>query len=202
MTIKNISTLFIFISLVSCSNNSDNRTHIPRYGSLGTNSKQFGLNIKNGQRQGSQYIDSTKTLYFYTYTTMEITNDSVKPIKLNIGFSQVSITWRDTLKTKIFLLPQRLTPKMQQYNADMSDELIRFLDKDIDKPVNLDKTLNPTEKCVVTFGVLTDNKYPDPTTPFGSRLLLSKGSESTISCSLEINETLIIPCGQISYIEK
>lgn len=76
------------------------------------------------------------------------------------------------------------------------------MDLEIDTPVHLDKTIKPTEKYVVTFGVLTDSKYLDPTTPFGTRLLSTNENSSAVSIKLKISDSLIIPCGQFSYIEK
>ena len=96
-----------------------------------------------------------------------------------------------------------MTPNEQHFDTGgISKELKRFLAFEIDNPVHLSKVLNPREKCVLTFGVLTDTKYPDPTTPYETELLASSEKTSAISLKLKINDTLIIPCGQFSYIQK
>ncbi|MCW3102212.1 MAG: hypothetical protein JWO09_652 [Bacteroidetes bacterium] len=116
---------------------------------------------------------------------------------------------KDSIRSKIILLPRHLTPNEKDfYTGEMSQnlkelkELKRFLGFEIDHPVHLSKVLKPREKCVLTFGVLTHTKYLDPTTPFGTELLTSHESLSTISLKLKINDTLIIPCGQISYMKQ
>ena len=192
MTIKILFQLIFLICLYGCSNNSDG--YAGRKGQ-----KQFGLYIENGPRQGFQYFDSAKTEYNYRYNTITITNDTIIPVQLEIGFSYTEKNIGESNKSKVFLLPRHLTPSEQHFDESMSDELKRFLDYDIDKPEHLNKTLNTTEKCVLTFGVLTNTKYPDPTTPYETKLLISNESSSALSLKLKINDTLIIPCGIASY---
>lgn len=164
---------------------------------------QSGLNIENGPRQGMQYIDSAGAEYNYRYNTITIWNDSTVAIQLEIDFSEKGMNLKDSIRSKFFLLPRHLTPSEQHFDTGgMSEELKRFLDFEIDNPVHLSKVLNPTKKCVLTFGVLTDTKYPDPTTPFETALLTSHENSSTISLKLKINDTLIIPCGQFSYMKQ
>jgi hypothetical protein len=187
MTIKIILRFLIFISFYACSDNSDNRV----------GQTQSGLYLENGPRQGFQYLDSTKE-YNYRYYTMTIINDTTIPIKLSFGFTQLEMRLSDTSYSKIFLLPRHLTPKQQQFDTHgISKELKYFLDFDIDKPIHLDKIINPTERCVLTFGILTDIKFIDPTTPFGTKLLAS-----TEKFKLIITDSLIIPCGQYTYVDK
>ncbi len=186
--------LLIFsIWLYSCSNNTDSRVNI-------TKPTQFGLSIENGQRQGFQYYDSTNTEYNYRYNTITITNDTTVPIQLEIGFSEKDLN--KISYSKVFLLPRPLTPNKQQFDNSISDGLKRFLDLDTGKQEHLSKTLKPNEKCVLTFGVLTDIKYPDPTTPYETKLLTHKEIPSAISCKLKINDTLVIPCGHFKYLEE
>ncbi len=200
MTVKPLYRLIFLICLYGCSPSSGN--HSEKIAIL-TGEKQFGLYITNGPRQGLQYIDSTKTEYNYRYYTITITNDSLIPIHLNINFSETAMGSRDSLKSIFFLLPRSLTPEKQHFDdGGMSKELKRFLNVGIDTHVYLNKTLKPTERCVLTFGVLTDTKYADPTTPFDTKLLTSPKNSSEISVKLKINDSLIIPCGQISYINK
>jgi hypothetical protein len=196
---KLISTVFILCTISACGQNEKNKDGVTTIAS----EKKYGLYIANGQRQGMQYFDSTKTEYNYRYYTMMITNDSIIPIHLNINISEAVINLRNTIKSKIFLLPRHLTPEEQQFDqGGMSKELKSFLDQDIDTPVYLNKILNPTERCVLTFGVLTDTKYLDPTTPFDTRLIVLNENSSALSIKLKINDGLIIPCGQFSYINK
>jgi hypothetical protein len=192
MTVKNIFRLLFFISLYGCSNNSDNR--VSRI-----DSTLVGLNIENGPRQGFQYYDLT-TQYNYRYNTITITNDSPAPVQLEIGFSEKDLS--EIGNSKVFLLPRHLTPKEQHFDQSISKELKKFLDANTDKLEHLRKTLKPTEICVLTFGVLTDTKYPDPTTPFGTELITSKENSSEIFLKLKINDTLVIPCGHFTYIEN
>jgi hypothetical protein len=196
MTVKHLFRLAFLICLYGCSGNSYN--HVNR-----TSEKQSGLYIENGPRQGMQYVDSTGVEYNYRYNTITIWNDSTVAIQLEIGFSEMGRNLIDSIKSKIFLLPRHLTPNEQHFDTGgISEELKKFLDFEIDNHVHLSKVLNPGEKCVMTFGVLTDIKYPDPTTPYETEFLTSREKTSAISLWLKINDTLIIPCGQISGIQK
>jgi hypothetical protein len=189
MTVKHLFRLVFLIGIYGCSDNSDN--HL-----------QFGLYIENGPRQGMQYFASGAE-YNYRYNTITIWNDSTVAIQLEIGLSEMGMNLKDSIRSKIFLLPIHLTPNEQHFDTGgMSEELKRFLDFEIDNPVHLSKVLNPREKCVLTFGVLTDTKYPDPTTPYETELLTSHEKTSALSLKLKINDTLIIPCGQFSYMQK
>ena len=185
----------LFILLYGCSCNSVKQD-------FGKAEKQFGLHIDKGPRQGFQYFDSTKTEYNYRYYTITITNDTIVPILLKINFETTDNHVNDSIKSKIFLLPRHLTPDKQLFDKTMSKELIKFIDLEIDTPQNLIKTLKQREKCVLTFGVLTDTKYFDPTTPYGTEILTSNENLSVIAMKLKINDRLIIPCGQFSYINN
>jgi hypothetical protein len=171
----------------------------------GFGQEQFGLYIENGPRQGFQYFNSTSQ-YNYRCYTMTITNDSMIPAHLEINFSEIREVLSDSCISTVFLLPRHLTPKEQHYDKSMSAELKRFLDLDIGTTVYLNDTLNPTETCVLTFGVLTKTSYSgydsDPTTPHGTKLITSKENSSEIIFKLKINDTLVIPCGHFTYIEN
>lgn len=196
MTAKNLFRLVFLIFLYGCSDNSNHYANK-------TGEKQSGLYIENGPRQGMQYIDSSGAEYNYRYNTITIWNDSTVAIQLEIGFSEMGINLKDSIRSKFFLLPRHLTPNEQHFDkGGMSEKLKRFLDFEIDNPVHLSKVFNPSEKCVLTFGVLTDTKYPDPTTPYETELLTSHENSSAISLKLKINDTLIIPCGQFSYMKQ
>ena len=202
MTVKNLFRLVFLIFLYGCSDNSNHYAN--RTGEeIRTGEMQSGLYIENGPRQGMQYIDSTGAEYNYRYNTITIWNDSTVAIQLEIDFSKMGMNLKDSIRSKVFLLPRHLTPNEQHFDTGgMSEELKRFLDFEIDNPEHLSKVLNPREKCVLTFGVLTDTKYADPTTPFETKLLTSHENTSATSLKLKINPTLIIPCGQFSYMQK
>ena len=205
MTVKHLFRLVFLIFLYGCSSNSENHVNRPDEKQFRLNQYhhlQFGLNIENGPRQGMQYFASGAE-YNYRYNTITIWNDSTVAIQLEIGFSDRGMNLKDSIKSNFFLLPRHLTPNEQHFDTGgISKELKRFLAFEIDNPVHLSKVLNPREKCVLTFGVLTDTKYPDPTTPYETELLTSSEKTSAISLKLKINDTLIIPCGQFSYIQK
>lgn len=169
-----------------------------------TGEKKFGLNIKNGPRQGLQYFDSTKTENSYRYYTMTITNDSTIPIQLNIYFSQKEVGLNDRRKSKVFLLPRQLTPAATQFDKSISNELKKYLDMKSHTPEHFNKILKPEEKCVLTFGFLTNSNLwtYDPTNRFDPKLIVSKEKSSAQSIKLKISDTLIILCGQFSYINK
>lgn len=193
MTIKLLFRLLFLMCFCSCFVNSNSRAN-------GAGNKQFGLTIEVGQRQGMQYFDAANTEFNYRYFTITVTNDSTIPVHLAINLSEAEMGLSDTLQSKFFLLPRHLTPNEQQFDrGGMSDELKKFLDLQIDTPVLLDKTLKPTEKCVLTFGVLTARNHFDPTTPFDTELLTVPKNESEITVLLKLNDTLVIPCGHISY---
>lgn len=194
MTVKYQFQLIFLILVFGCSDKSDDRI----------NQTQFGFYIENGPRQGFQYIDSNNRQYNYRYYTMTITNDTIIPIHLEINFSGTEKFLCDSCKSKVFLLPRHLTPERQHFDKNMSIELKRFLDVEIGRPVYLNKTLKYTETCVLTFGVLTETRYSDsdPTTPYGTELLTLNENSAAIALKLKINDTLMIPCGQIYYIKK
>ena len=199
---KHLFHCIFLICVLGCSDNSHNSRNS---GSFYTDikdigEKQFGLRIVNAARQGMGYVSTAHPPSNYRNYTITLINDTIIPIQLEIGFSKDSL--RSKSNSKIFLLPRYLTPKARDMDYGMSKELIKFLDFEIDKPEHLSKVLNPAGKCVLTFGVLTPLKYADPTTPFDTKLLASKRDESTINLELKINDTLIIPCGQFSYIKQ
>jgi len=185
--------------------------------------KYFGVSIENGSRQGFKYIDSLGKEYFYLCKTTSITNDTIVPINLKIYFSKEynHIRSNEGLKSKVFLLPKELTLDEQQFNVTvtkelkfdlgMTKELKRFLNTSIET-VTLNKTLNPKEKCVVVFGILTDIKYKVPMY-FGLKLKVNDfqynkqdsiiktitRKPSILPLVLYLDNPFAIPCGQISF---
>ncbi len=192
---KQLLHLILLISLLGCAGNSLKQQNA-------TEEKQFGLAIQNGPRQGFQYFDSTKTEYLYTYNTITITNDTTFPIQLEIGLPNLQKGLGDSCHSKVFLLPRHLTPKAQHFDATMPVGLKQFLDFDTNKAEHLSKKISPSEKCVLTFGLLTNTKCPNPTTAFGTKLLLSKENSETLSVQLKLNDTLVLPCGRILHLKN
>jgi hypothetical protein len=213
--IKHLFRLVFLICLYGCSGNSDNHVNRPDEKQFNPNIEndpiqglqyhylQYGLYIENGPRHGILYTNPSGKKYDYRNYTITIWNDSTVAIQLEIGFSEMGMNLKDSTRSKFFLLPRHLTPNEQHSDKRrMSKELERFIDFEIDNPVHLSKVLNPREKCVLTFGVLTDPKYPTPTTSYETKLLASYENSSAISLKFRINDTLIIPCGQFSYMQK
>ncbi len=187
MKIKYLYQLVFLICLYGCSDNLSER----------------GLIIICSPRQGFQYYDPPRAEYNYRYNTISITNDTTVAIQVDVVFSETEMSLKDdSIRFKVFLLPRHLTPNEQHYDQQMSKELKRFLDFEINTSEHLSTVINPSENCVFTFGVLTNARYPDPTTPYQTKLLTSCENSSVNSLKLKINDSLIIPCGTFSYLKK
>jgi hypothetical protein len=201
MTVKHLFRLVFLICLYGCSGNSDNhlyRADEKQFAPFAENEigeKQFGLYINNPGRRGMSYFDPNRADWYFSYT-ITITNDTLIPIHLEISFPETGWGLKDSIKSIFFLLPEHLTD-----SRTMSEGLKRFLDVGKDTPVHLSKTLKPTEKCALTFGILTLSKY-NPTTSYDSKLFTSPKNASELSVKFKMNEKLTIPCGHISYINK
>lgn len=217
MTIKFLFGLVFLFGLYSCSDDPPEEHRHDKY--FGTYSKKYSrIAIDNGQRQGFQYIDSLGAQYNYRYITTTITNDSIVPIHLTVLFSKEYNYLRsnNSLKAKVFLLPRALTPDRQHFDNSMSIELKAFLDKDVDKPISLNKIINPNERLVMTFGVLTEVKYGE----FMYMELISSDKQfhlnkndslenpvhssedmQTFYLALDLINNFVIPCGQISFLK-
>jgi hypothetical protein len=222
--------LYILTIVCSCSDDASNKN-----GSIKTtenySEKYSGISIENEPRQGSPFIDSSGTEYFYICKKITVINDTTVPIDLKISFSKEydHIRAKKGLKSKVFLLPEELTSDEQQYNVTMSKELKfdlgltkelkAFLSTSIET-ISLNRTLNPKEKCVMRFGILTnvkyitDLKYPQPNY-FGLKLKTNKYAQDspiakgdlidkqlTIPLVLYLDNPYAIPCGQISFPNK
>lgn len=194
MTIKNLVRLLFLSALYSCTDSGDSSNGQ-------TNSIEklpSGFYIENGPRQGFIYADSIGPQYTYRYITTTIRNDSVTPMTLKINFSEVKNNFKDSLKSIVFLLPRHLTPDRQRFDQEMSKELRWFLSRVAKTPVSLDTILGPKQKCVMTFGILTDVKYAEP---YGICLKGSTSHPSTTTLALSFDKYLI-PCGQIKFISN
>lgn len=215
MAFKYLFGLLFVLGLYSCSDDPPEEHRQDRY--FGSYSKKYSrIVIENGPRQGFQYFDSLGTQYNYRYITTTITNDSLVPIHLTISFSKEYNYLRSNniLKSKVFLLPRQLTPKRQQFDNSMSKELKQFLDKDVDVPISLDKIINSNERLVMTFGVLTEEKYGEfmymelissgkqfhlNTNDSLENLIHSSEDSQNFYLALDLVNSFVIPCGQISF---
>ena len=194
MTFKNLVRLLFLNVLFSCTDSSDSSNGQ-------TNSIEklpTGFYLENGPRQGFIYADSIGPQYTYRYITTTIRNDSTAPMTLKINFSKVKSNFKDSLKSIVFLLPRHLTPERQHFDQEMSKELKWFLSRVAKAPVSLDTILGPKQKCVMTFGILTDVKYAEP---YGIYLKGSSSHSSATTLALSFDKYLI-PCGQITFISN
>jgi hypothetical protein len=157
---KYLFGLLLVFGLYSCSDDPPEQRRNDKYFGPYYQKKYSQISIENGPRQGFQY-NSKGTEYNYRYITTTITNDSLVPFRLRISFFKEYKYLRDRniLKSKVFLLPRKLTPERQHFDKSMSKELKSFLDRDVDVPICLDTIIHPNERIVMTFAVLTDEKY-------------------------------------------
>jgi hypothetical protein len=150
-----------------------------------------------------QYFDPSGAEHNYRYNTITIRNGSTVPIQLTISLTEAAKTITDTLRSMFFILPRKLTPDEQRMDTGgMSPELKNFLDFETGNPWHLNQVIDPGGKYVVTFGFLTDKRFPDPTTPFDTELLTLPENTSEVSLKLKVNSNLIIPCGHFTYLTE
>ena len=112
-----------------------------------------GLKIEYGPNLGA--IDKY-TAGNYIFITATITNDSTIPIHLQVAISE-EFEFPDSCidnKYKVFLLPKELTPDTATLYNNITDGVGNFLDKCLDNPYVLNKTLEPGEYSVITIGTL------------------------------------------------
>ena len=210
MTFKYLFGLLFVFGLYSCSDDPPEERRHDKY--FGSYSKKYSrIAIENGPRQGLHYVDSNGIKYSYLYITTTITNDSLVPIRLIISFSKEYNYLRSNniLKSKVFLLPIQFTPERH-----MSKALKKFLDTDVDIPISLDTIINPNERLVMTFGVITEMKYEEfPYMELISsdkqfhlikndsleNLVHSSEDTQTFYLALDLINNFLIPCGQISF---
>lgn len=194
MLLKQLLISFILLLFINCSVNSPDSK-------IDSNQFPSGFHIENGPRQGFQYFDSTNKQYNYRYYTITVANDTSVSAWLKIKLPNVDEKLNVKHKTNFFLLPRHLTPKKQEFDKSISAELKRFLDYERHKPEEVNKLLQPFEKYVLTFGFLTETEFPDidPTTPYGTKLLISDEFSSSKLIDLQINDSIKIKCGQLFY---
>jgi hypothetical protein len=187
-----------------------------------------GLKFETGINRGITPNDSLGITNFLIHTTSVITNDSTIPIQLQLALSkeyEFPAICNDN-KYKVFLLPKELTPNPNNTTLwnSITNGFEDFINTCIDTPYIFNKTLYPSEKCVIAIATL----YPSPTncgvvpnavfSQDNKGLYLACGSQinqDTTDPQLEIgvklgyyygnyfgtppDSCIIIPCGQISY---
>lgn len=194
MMFKNLVGLLFLIVLLSCTDSTD----ISKGQTSSIEKLPGGFYIENGPRQGFMFADSIGPQYTYRYITTTIINDSIAPMRLEIKLSETKNSVKDSLNSIVFILPRHLTPTRQQFDQYMSKELKWFLSRVTKTPVSLDTMLGPKQKCLMTFGILTEVKYPEP---FGICLKGSSSNSSVTTLALSFDKYLI-PCGQVSFINN
>lgn len=214
MTVKCLFGLLFLLGLYSCLDDPpDERRHDKYFGSY---SKKYSsqILIKNGPRQGFPFGINN-----YLCITTTITNVSLVPIHLGISFSKEYdfLRLNSILKSKVFLLPRQLNSELQLYSdKSVSEELKQFLGTDVDIPNSLDTVINPNERIIMTFGMLTEMKQENfpyfelistdkqfhlNTNDSIENLVRSTKDTQTCYLALDIINNRLIPCGQISLVK-
>jgi hypothetical protein len=121
--------------------------------------KYYGIYIDHSLRQGSGYIDSTGSKYWYTYVKTVITNDSLIPahIRLSIPGGFYQNPFSNSEKYKVFFLSDSMT--MENEFKDhylVSGGLKKFFDSGLAFPFMLDTILKPKEECTIYIGFITE----------------------------------------------
>jgi len=204
MKYRNLIILLLAVGIFSCSDSKSVKYNSDK-NSSNQSEKHFYMTIKNGIGYGFLYSDFMRHRYFCRNHTTTITNNGIAPVHLELSLSNkyYYIDSKDSLKSKVFLLPREVTPKSQDFASLTIKELKRFLDNNIDASSSLDKIINPKESCVVTFGVLVEIGYAS----VSEIALVSKENSSTLSLDLKLDRhlktssPLIIPCGQITFMK-
>jgi hypothetical protein len=164
----------------------------------------------------------------YIFITATITNDSTIPIHLHVAISE-EFNFPDSCsdnRYKVFLLPKGLTPDTAILYNHITDGVSNFLDRCLDNPYVLDKTLEPGEYSVITIGTLLARPVKCSVVALPRAVFAQSDGHSFQACDSRMNqdrstnphlalgikfvfyrgksqpETCILhPCGQISYPE-
>jgi hypothetical protein len=159
--------------------------------------KQYGITIHNSQRYGFQYYDSTGNEYDFRYYKTTITNDTSVRVRVELGSTERLSEW------KVFIIPNHLTANGQSFDPATNPDMKKILDEELEIPTVHVTTLDPSEKSERTIGVLSKSKYFSPTTPFDTKLYLTKkGNLKRRFFKLKLNDKLIIPFGAIGYLKS
>ena len=180
-----------------------------------------GLKIEYGPNLGM--IDTFKAGN-YIHITATITNDSTIPIHLQVAISEEYDfpAFCGDEKFKVFLLPKEMTPDTATLYGKLTDGLGGFLDRCLENPYILDKTLEPGGYAVITIGTLlpmaikcgalpravfaqsdgqnfqecdsgmNQDKSTNPHVALGLKIVFNSGRSQPETC-------ILLPCGQISY---
>jgi hypothetical protein len=170
-------------------------------------------------RRGRLVKNPTGIQYFYCYINSTITNDSLIPMHIKLGFSEDNYepTPSNGQTFKVFLQPDILS------NSEVKKRL-----EGLYSPLVLDTIINPKEKIDITIGFVTESISPLNLNPLpfvlSSKGHYQAGIPSTISDSLinefakdrnqlgllldlnfskwgsdSIKHYSVIPCGEISF---
>lgn len=162
MGFRSLGILFMVVFLAGCSDEPPKEHLHPKYS---------GVYMDHGPQQGQYYTDPQGNSWFYRYMTTTISNDSVMPLHIDLAFLKEYHypAPMDEQTFKVFLLPETLMAD-KEYEAYQKD-LKNFLDRPLEKPLELHKIIYPKGSYEITIGVLTGLKYMSP----GQFALLSKG---------------------------
>lgn len=120
-----------------------------------TDSINKGITIQNSLPKGGlKYTDLTGKEYVYAVFWTCITNETTSTLELTINFPNDSFTVPSSPDTKfqLYLPSEEMTiEKEPSFNYGL--DLKYFLDKNINKPSQLERTINPNESCL--FYVIT-----------------------------------------------
>ena len=153
MIIRNLFGLLLILFICSCAQ-QDAKSEEYNKNSLDQHPLfKHGLKIEYGPNLGS--IDKYAA-GDYIFISATITNDSTIPIRLQVAISG-EYDFPDSCshsKYKVFLLPKELTPDTATLYNNITDGVDEFLNRCLDEPYILDKTLKQGEYTVITIGTL------------------------------------------------
>lgn len=222
MIIRSLHGLLIVLMFYSCIQQTSESGQQVENNQNQQQEAKTGLKIEYGPNLGM--ID-TFAAGNYIHITATITNDSTIPIHLQLAISN-EYNYPDSCgdsKYKIFLLPEELTPDTATLYGIIADGLADFLDRCLENPFTLNKTLEPGEYTVITIGTLLPNSSKCAALP---RAVFAQNDEHNFQrCDSRINQDkstnpqfalgvkldfysgkgstpetcLLHPCGQISY---
>ena len=202
--------ILLFACVLSACSDQATKEHLHK--------KHSGMYMDHGTQQGQYYHDPKGNTFFYRHITTTITNDSMVPLNLEIGFTteyHYPAPFEEQ-SFKLFLLPESLAGDQQ----DHEKVLRTFLDTALEKPSALYKTIQPKQELNITIGILTNKNAFAPT----QLALITKGHrphfinhDSLIShkasttnpldllFALDFNESdcpscfSVIPCGKMTH---
>ena len=153
MIFRTILGLLVVLMVCSCAQQTS-KGEMPTENDANLKLKpKSGLKIEYGSNLGA--IDKYSA-GDYIFITATITNDSIIPIHLHVAISE-EFDFPDSCSDnqyKVFLLPKELTPDTATLYNNITDGVSNFLDKCLDNPYVLNKTLEPGEFSVITIGTL------------------------------------------------